>query len=185
MRIASPLVATVALLLITSVALAQGKSLAPPPAKVQQAKKKKEDQPEGPVATLLGFEALPGGSSRIYVELSESVTVTQHEAQGQIVFVLENAQIQTSNTENALELSYHNTPVLRAKLRRARLDKQDKKARKGGRDVELLLEMKAEVKPMHRLVEGRKGTYRLEVEFPAGSGSGSDAPSPPPPSKKK
>jgi hypothetical protein len=183
MRLASPVVAAVASLLLASVALAQGAPPATPPAKAQQGKKKKEARPEGPVATLLGFEAIAGGGSRIYVELSESVTVTQHEAQGQVVFVLENVQIKTGNTENALELYYHDTPVLRAKLRRAKPDKKDKKAKKGANDAELLLEMKTEARPTHKLVEGRKGTYRLEIDFAAGGNApGADER---PPAKKK
>jgi hypothetical protein len=182
MRLASPVVAAFASLLLASVTLAQG-APAMPPARVQQGKKK-EAKPEGPVATLLGFEAIADGGSRIYVELSESVTVTQHEAQGQIVFVLDGVQIKTGNTENALELYYHSTPVLRAKLRRAKPDKKDKKAKKGANDAELILEMKAAAKPTHKLVEGRKGTYRLEIDFPADAGADEGPPASPPAKKK-
>lgn len=195
MRLASSLVAAAFPLLLASNAAAQAAPPAAPPAVKQAKKDKKDKQPEGPVASLLGFEAIPGGGSRIYVEMSQSVTVTQHDAQGQVVFVLENVQIRTGNTENSLELYYHNTPVLRAKLRRAKPDKKDKKdkKKKGARDAELILELKAEAKPTQKIVEGRKGTYRLEIDFPAGNhapGAGADErppASPPatPPAKKK
>jgi hypothetical protein len=195
MRLASSLVAAAFSLLLASNAAAQAAPPAAPPA-VKQAKKDKKDkkdkQPEGPVASLLGFEAIPGGGSRIYVEMSQSATVTQHDAQGQVVFVLENVQVRIANNENSLELYYHNTPVLRAKLRRAKPDKKDKK-KKGTRDAELILEMKAEAKPTQKIVEGRKGTYRMEIDFPAGNhapGAGADerppaTPPATPPAKKK
>jgi hypothetical protein len=159
MRMLSFLVAAAFPLLLNSVASAQTPA-APAP---RAAKKEKEKKPEGPVANLLGFEAIPGGGSRLYVELTKGTTVTQHETAGQIVFILEGVQIRTGNTENSLELYYHNTPVLRAKLRRA---KPDRKAKKKERDAELTIELKTNSKPTHRLVDGQKGVVRLEIDFP-------------------
>ena len=178
MRLASSLVAAALALSLPSVSSAQQpnpKAAAAPP---RAAKKEKEKKPEGPVASLLGFEAVPGGGSRIYVELTSNATVTQHESPGQVSFVLEGVQIRTGNTENSLELYYHDTPVLRAKLRRA---KPDKKAKKKDRDAELLLDLKAEAKPTYKLVEGRKGSFRLEIDFPVVSAApGAPAPKEPP-----
>lgn len=168
MRLTSSLIAALILSLAPG-ALAQESPPATPQAPAKLAKKEKK--PDGPVASLLGFEAIQDGGSRIYVELTGNVTVTQHESKGQLVFVLEGAQIRTGNTQNSLELYYHDTPVLRAKLRKAKPDKKDKKEKKPKKiaDTELILEMKSDVKPTQRLVEGHKGTYRLEVDFPAGN----------------
>lgn len=133
-------------------------------------KAKKDDKPQGPIIQLIGFEAIAGGGSRLYLELSGSPTVTQHDAQGQLVYVLENTQIRTGNTENALELYYHNTPILRAKLSPSK------------KDAELLLQLKADVRPTQKIVEAGKGVYRVEIDFPAGNfAPGPDAPSTPPP----
>jgi len=171
MRLLPALAAAALALSLSSVASAQG---APKPAPAPAAKKgKKDDKPQGPVASLLGFEAIPGAGTRIYVELNGSVNVTQHDAQGQVVYVLEGVQIKTSNTENSLELYYHNTPALRARLHRSK------------KDAELTIQLKADAKPTQKIVEGRKGLFRLEIDFPAGSfapGAGAeDQPPPPPP----
>jgi hypothetical protein len=181
MRLLPALASVILASSIAATASAQGATPKTPAVPAPVAKKKpKDDKPQGPIITVLGFEAIPGGGSRIYVELNSTVTITQHEAQGQVVYVLENAQIRTSNTENSLELYYHNTPALRAKLHRAPKDKKDKKK---DRDAELLIQLKSNVKPTHRLIEGRAGSFRMEIDFPAGNfapGAGADDQPPPP-----
>ncbi|RYE84315.1 MAG: hypothetical protein EOO75_18275 [Myxococcales bacterium] len=78
-------------------------------------------------------------------------------------------QIKASNTENALELFYHDTPALRARLRH------------GKKDAELTVQLKVDRKPTHKVVEGKKGLFRLEIDFPAGSYAPADGAVPPAP----
>ena len=167
MRSLSLLSTALTLSLLAGAAPASAQQAAPRPAPV--VKKGKNDKPTGPIATLLGFEPIAGGGSRIYVELTGSPTVTLHEAQGQLVYLLEGVQIKASNTENALELFYHDTPALRARLRH------------GKKDAELTVQLKVDRKPTHKIVEGKKGIYRLEIDFPAGSYAPADGAVPPAP----
>jgi hypothetical protein len=69
-----------------------------------------------PVATLPGFEQLPDGGSRLFVELSAQVTVEERRAQGSITYVLKGAQIRHHNNTNALVTVHFDTPVFRARL---------------------------------------------------------------------
>ena len=163
----SPLLAALAVSLLAA-APAAAQTPAPKPAPVAR-KGKKDAQPAGPVATLLGFEAIPGGGSRIYVELTGSPTVTLHETPGQLVYLLEGVQIRASNTENALELFYHDTPALRARLKH------------GKKDAELTIQLKVDRKPTHRIVDAKNGVYRLEIDFPAGNFVPPDGATPPAP----
>jgi hypothetical protein len=152
------------------------KAASPAPA-ARAARGKKTAKAQGPVARYLGLEMLPSGGSRIFVELSGQPTVTEHDTPGQVSFLMENTHVDVHNNENSLETYYHNTPVLRARLHHTK------------KDVELAITLRADSKPTFKLVEGRNGTYRLEVDFPPGtfapSNDASAEPPPPSPTPRK
>jgi hypothetical protein len=69
-----------------------------------------------PVATLPGFEQLPDGGSRLFVDLSSQVPVEERRAPGSVTYVLKGAQVTHHNNTNALVTVHFNTPVYRARL---------------------------------------------------------------------
>jgi hypothetical protein len=99
---------------------------------------------------------LPDGRSRIYVELTRSVNVTERHAEAMLVYVLRNARVPVRNNRNALITTHFPTPVARARLLGA------------GADVELLIDLRKSVSATYKVVPGENGGARLEVDFPAG-----------------
>jgi hypothetical protein len=69
-----------------------------------------------PVATLPGFEQLPDGGSRLFVDLTTQVPVEERRAPGSVTYVLKGAQVTHYNNTNALVTVHFNTPVYRARL---------------------------------------------------------------------
>jgi hypothetical protein len=69
-----------------------------------------------PIATLPGFEQLPDGGSRLFVDLSTQVQVEEQRGASSITYVLKGAQITHRNNANALVTVHFNTPVFKARL---------------------------------------------------------------------
>jgi hypothetical protein len=69
-----------------------------------------------PIATLPGFEQLPDGGSRLFVDLSAQVQVEERRGASSITYVLKGAQITHRNNANALVTVHFNTPVFKARL---------------------------------------------------------------------
>ena len=69
-----------------------------------------------PTATLPGFEQLPDGGSRLFVDLTTQVPVEERRAPGSVTYVLKGAQVTHYNNTNALVTVHFNTPVYRARL---------------------------------------------------------------------
>jgi hypothetical protein len=108
------------------------------------------------VATFPGFRLLPDGKSRIYVELTRSVSVDERHAEGMLIYVLHDARVPVRNNRNALITTHFPTPVARARLHSA------------GNNVELLIDLRKGASASYKLVPGENGGARLEVDFPAG-----------------
>ena len=51
----------------------------------------------GPLATFPGFEQLPDGGSRLFVQLSQTVAVEERRAQGSVTYVLRGAHLRVNN----------------------------------------------------------------------------------------
>jgi hypothetical protein len=121
-----------------------------------------------PVATLPGFEMLPDGGSRPFVEVTKTVSVEERRAARVLTYVLKGARIVYHNNENALDTKYFNTPVARARLFPS------------GRDLLFLVDLRADSTPAWRMVGGSDGIATLQVDFPSGSflpaGVNDDAP---------
>jgi hypothetical protein len=118
---------------------------------------KKGKKPTGPAVVFSGIQMIPGGGSKIFVEITGTTKVTEGKAAGSLSYVLDGVHSDIQNHRNPLELIYHNTPVLRAKLRPSK------------QDTEVLFEMRADVKPKVQIVDLPGGGARVEFEFPAGN----------------
>lgn len=111
----------------------------------------------GPVATLPGFEMLPDGGSRLFVDLSQSVPVEERKAQGSVTYVLKGAHLEHRNNANALVTVHFNTPVWRAKL-----------VPSGG-DLLFVVEMRSQAaQGAMKMTPGAGGATRLTVDFAKG-----------------
>jgi hypothetical protein len=111
----------------------------------------------GPVATFPGYHALPDGRTQVYVEITSSVPVAESVAPGTITYRLKGARVTVRNNKNALITTHFPaTPVARARLVPA------------DNDLNLIIELRANVTATYRMVSSEAGTARLEVEFPAG-----------------
>jgi hypothetical protein len=119
----------------------------------------------GPLATFPGFEQLPDGGSRLFVQLSQSVPVEERRAQGSVTYVLKGAHLRVHNDANALVTVHFNTPVFRARLTPQ------------GNDLLFVLELRAAATPTFKVTENQDKTSTLQIEFAKGdfiSGDGSE-----------
>ncbi len=111
----------------------------------------------GALATLPGFQMLPEGGSRLFVELTASVTVEERAVAGGLTYVLKSARIDKRNNENPLVTVHFNTPVTRARLLPS------------GHDLHFVIELRQNVKPTWKLVPAKDGASVLQIDFPGGS----------------
>jgi len=134
------------------------------------------------VATFTGFEMLADGGSRLFVQLSRAVDVAQgagekarsavarspkkgkktHSTAGAPVvsslkFVLKGAEVVNPNNERALITIHFNTPVVRARLAPA------------GHDLDLLIELRADVTPQMKIVPAKDNGAMLQIDFAPGA----------------
>jgi hypothetical protein len=124
----------------------------------------------GPIATLPGFEMLPEGGSRLFVEISQLVGVEEKKTQRTLTYVLKGAHVAHRNNENALVTVHFNTPVIRARLLPS------------GRDLLFSVDLRADTAPAWKIVNEDDGSATLRIDFPKGSflpaGGGDDVPYP-------
>jgi hypothetical protein len=119
----------------------------------------------GPLATFPGFEALPDGGSRLFVQLNTSVPVEERRAAGSITYVLQGAHLRVHNDSNALVTVHFNTPVFRARLAPQ------------GNDLLFILELRSAATPTFKMSANQDKTSTLQIDFPKGdfiSGDGSE-----------
>ena len=120
----------------------------------------------GPLATFPGFEQLPDGGTRLFVQLNQAVPVEERRAQGSITYVLKGAHLRVRNDANALVTVHFNTPVFRARLAPS------------GNDLLFILELRAAATPTFKLTENADKTSTLQIDFPKGdfiNGDGSES----------
>jgi hypothetical protein len=110
----------------------------------------------GPVATLPGFELLPDGGSRLFVELTRTVPVEETKAAGTITYVLKGAHIDKRNNANALVTVHFNTPVTRARLLPS------------GHDLHFVIDLRQNAVPTWKLAPAKDGTAILQIDFAKG-----------------
>ncbi len=133
----------------------QGYGYADP--KPVQTQHRRVSRAPGPVATLPGFEMLPDGGSRFFVEMTQNVPVEEKKAAGTITYVIKGEHVAKMNNENALVTVHFNTPVSRARLLPS------------GRDLHFVLELRANVTPTFKVTPAKDGSAILQIEFPKGN----------------
>lgn len=120
----------------------------------------------GPLATFPGFEALPDGGSRLFVQLSQAVPVEERRAAGSVTYVLKGAHLRVHNDSNALVTVHFNTPVFRARLVPQ------------GNDLLFILELRGAATPTFKMNANQDKTSTLQIDFAKGdflSGDGSES----------
>ena len=120
----------------------------------------------GPLASFPGFEQLPDGGTRLFVQLNQSVPVEERRAQGSITYVLKGAHLRVHNDANPLVTVHFNTPVFRARLVPS------------GNDLLFILELRAAATPTFKLTDNQDRSATLQIDFPKGdfiNGDGSES----------
>ncbi|MDC0746891.1 hypothetical protein [Polyangium mundeleinium] len=138
-----------------------------PVKRARKAKKAKKRDPKAPVANSPGFQLLAGGVSRVSVEISQKVDITEHKAEGRIAYRMKGVSVPTRTNRLPLETMFFQTPVSRVLL--AELDDGD---------VDLVIELKQPSTPSYKLVE-TEGGVTLQVDFPAPAAGGAPKPAAP------
>jgi hypothetical protein len=110
-----------------------------------------------PVATLPGFEMLPDGGSRVFVEITRKVDVEERRSARVLTYVLKGAHVVYRNNENALVTVHFNTPVTKARLLPS------------GRDLLFSVDLRADSPATWKMVTDSDGSATLQVDFPKGS----------------
>jgi hypothetical protein len=110
-----------------------------------------------PVATLPGFEMLPDGGSRVFVEITRKVDVEERRTARVLTYVLKGARVVYRNNENALVTVHFNTPVTKARLLPS------------GRDLVFSVDLRADTSATWKMVTDSDGSATLQVDFPKGS----------------
>jgi hypothetical protein len=125
-------------------------------------------KPSGPTVNLPGFEQLPDGGSRLFVQLTQNVQVEERKAQGSITYILKGAHVRVHNNTNALVTVHFNTPVSRARLVPQ------------GNDLHFIVELRAAATPTWKMTDAQDKTSMLTIDFAKGDfGGGDDAKQPP------
>jgi hypothetical protein len=120
----------------------------------------------GPIATFPGFEQLPDGGSRFFVQVTQSVPVEERRAQGSVTYVLKGAHLRVHNDANPLVTVHFNTPVFRARLTPQ------------GNDLLFVLDLRSAASPTFKLTDNQDRSATLQVDFPKGdfiNGDGSES----------
>ncbi len=120
--------------------------------------------PNTPIATYPAFRLLEDGTTRISVEVSRKVAVTEHKAQGRAVYSLAGVAASGNNTLLPLPTGFFRTPVDRVEL----------VEQNGGAD--LVIELREAVEPTYRVLDTPRGIV-IQVDLPRPAGAAA-APSP-------
>jgi hypothetical protein len=110
--------------------------------------------PNAPNVTFPGFRLLPDGSSLIWVVVNQTVPVEERRAKGRVTYILKGAVIRIRNNTNPLVTTHFNTPVSRLRLVR------------DAAGAQLVIHLREDVSPTHRVVRGPRGLMVLQVRVP-------------------
>ena len=110
--------------------------------------------PGTPIATYPSFRTLDDGSSRVTIEITRKVAVTEHKAKGRIVYSLAGAAVPGSNTRFALPTGFFRTPVERIEVVGQ------------GSGADLIIDLREAVEPTYRVLDTPRGSSVLQVDFP-------------------
>lgn len=108
------------------------------------------------IVTWPGFQMLPNGGSRFFLQVNGSVETQTSEGDGTFTVTLRNARIHLINNHRPLVTTYFNTPVRSARLVRKR----------GG--VAMVMSMRTGAVPTLTTEAGENGYHYLYIDFPPG-----------------
>lgn len=113
---------------------------------------------QGALVTWPGFQMMPGGGSRVFVQTTIEVTpeLKRESNDGWQVF-LPNVALPPGNARRPLDTHYFNTPV------------KSVRALTRGKGVAVLLDMRAKLAPTVRSERAQNGYFFVYLEFPAGN----------------
>jgi hypothetical protein len=111
---------------------------------------------EGEGAVVPGFEMLGDGSTRVFVQMPRAPQYTTKVEPNKIVYVLKDLRVDKRNNYNPLVTVHFNTPVTSARLV------------PHGKDLWLVIAVRAKAQPAVALQAGKDGTSILQVDFPKG-----------------
>jgi hypothetical protein len=111
-----------------------------------------------PIVNAPTFHRLDDGSTRVSVEVSSRVDITEAHAQGRLIYRIKGAYV--ANRVNALPLltGFFATPVDRAQLN------------PDGPDVDLVIDLRGATTPAFRVVETPRGIV-MQIDFPRVAGA--------------
>ena len=107
-------------------------------------------------ATWPGFQPRPDGASRFFVQTTGAIQVESRLEGHRYVVLLRNTRLADRQARRPLVTSHFNTPVRSAHLERR------------GRDLALVLELRAEITPTVTTETGEGGFHFLYVAFAPG-----------------
>ena len=122
---------------------------------------------DGADVTFAGFHVFEDGTSRLYVQLTSSVVVDANVVGKKAEYLLHGARIPIRNNKNPLFTQHFVTQVVSARLVPVGQDpKGRRKHQAKPSDVRLVVEMREDAKPQHRVVRNADGSATLVVDFP-------------------
>ncbi|MFM2416268.1 MAG: hypothetical protein RL385_991 [Pseudomonadota bacterium] len=113
---------------------------------------------EAALVTWPGFQVLPSGGSRVFIQTSVEVKSELKREGMSFVLVLSGVGLPAGNNRLPLDTHFFNTPM--ASLRTKLAD--------GGHAVSVTMQMRAEVTPVLRTERAANGYYFTYVDFPPG-----------------
>lgn len=120
--------------------------------------------------TWPGFQAMAGGGSRFFLQVSGPVEFESRSSEGRFELVLKNTRAHLRNTFRPLDTRFFQTPVNTAKVERRR------------RDLAVVFQLRGASTPNVTQGVGEGGFHFVYVDFPAGNWATPEpAPTAPPP----
>jgi hypothetical protein len=146
---------------VLALALVAGRVFAEPRTAADELK----DSDERAAITFAGFHVFEDGTSRIWVKLDRQVAVDREgPSKKRLVYVLKQSRVLLKNNKNPLITQYFPSPVSQARL----VTSKD--------DTQLVIELRENTTPNHRVVTRGDGTVSFQVDFPAPGAPGTAPP---------
>lgn len=117
--------------------------------------------PGTPIASFPGFTRLEDGKTRIFVEVSQKVAVTEQRTAGRFTYRLRGATVVQRTNQLSLITNYFTTPVSRVQLLPV------------GSDLDVIIEIHETTEATYSVVDTPRGMV-LWVDFPRSAGFGHD-----------
>ncbi len=111
---------------------------------------------DGPIASSPSFRMLEGGVTRIFIEVSRKVEVSENKAKGRVVYRLKGAHAPTRTNRLPLLTGFFVTPVDRVELVEQ------------GDGIDLVIDLREALEPRYEVIESPRGIV-LQVDFPRGA----------------